>query len=297
MLRFKKIINYLLFPNKKNNFRAKFLHHDFIFLKILIFISLFYSLSFLSKSFSGFVLGVSSNLSADEIIQLVNEERQKQGLDPLKVNSKLNDAALSKAYDMFDKQYWDHFAPDGKKPWDFITEAGFDYVYAGENLAKNFTSSDQVVKAWMDSPTHKANILNPKFTNIGLAIVSGKLNGYETTLVVEMFATPSDNTQIMDGKTLSSAVDSVQHSLSDVSEEVAKSSIAIKQDSIVLNPVVLGKSFFILILFLILFALIYDGFVFNDKNKVRIIGHNLSHILFISTIFYLVILFKSGIVK
>jgi hypothetical protein len=73
-------------------------------------------------------------------------------------------------------------------------EAGYQYEYAGENLAKNFLFSKNVVEAWMDSPTHRENVLRPEYTDVGFAVVNDVLNGEETTLVVQMFGKPLKNT-------------------------------------------------------------------------------------------------------
>jgi uncharacterized protein YkwD len=73
------------------------------------------------------------------------------------------------------------FSPDGTEPWDFILGEKYDYIYAGENLAKNFSTFDDVVEAWYNSPSHKENLLNKNYTEMGFAIVNGELNGYETT--------------------------------------------------------------------------------------------------------------------
>jgi hypothetical protein len=91
---------------------------------------------------------------------------------------------------MFKNNYWAHVAPDGTEPWDFILGENYDYIYAGENLAKNFSTSGDVVEAWYNSPSHKENLINKNYTEMGFAVVDGKLNGYETTLVVQMFGKP-----------------------------------------------------------------------------------------------------------
>ncbi len=132
-------------------------------------------------------MGFASNIFVDDIIKVTNAYRQENGLPTLRFNPELSQAAQKKAEDMFADDYWAHVAPDGTKPWFFITAAGYDYVYAGENLAKDFQKSESVVVAWMESPTHRQNILNEKFKDIGVAVVNGTLDGYETTLVVQMF--------------------------------------------------------------------------------------------------------------
>lgn len=136
------------------------------------------------------VLGVESSINQQELIRLTNVERQKNGLGPVFEDSRLNAAAMEKAKNMFAENYWAHFSPSGKDPWEFINGAGYQFSYAGENLAKSFYESDEVVKAWMNSKTHKENILNKHYQNIGIAVLEGTLNGEKTTLVVQEFGRP-----------------------------------------------------------------------------------------------------------
>lgn len=136
------------------------------------------------------VLGVSSSINQQELVRLTNESRQNIGLPPLKEDARLNQAALEKAKNMFEENYWAHFSPSGKDPWGFILGAGYRFSFAGENLARNFYSSSDVVDAWMASPTHRENIVNSRYQNIGMAVAEGILNGQKTTLVVQEFATP-----------------------------------------------------------------------------------------------------------
>jgi uncharacterized protein YkwD len=138
------------------------------------------------------ILGVESSVSQQELIRLTNIERQKEGLGEVSEDTRLNAAAMEKAKNMFEENYWAHFSPSGKDPWGFINGAGYKFSYAGENLAKSFYASDEVVKAWMASKTHRENILNKHYQNIGIAVVEGTLNGEKTTLVVQEFGTPSD---------------------------------------------------------------------------------------------------------
>ena len=136
----------------------------------------------------GGVLGFATDIKIEELMAKTNEERSTHGLQVLSYNAQLSEAATQKAHDMFTKNYWAHFAPDGTSPWSFILGSGYQYELAGENLAKNFVFSSGVVEAWMNSPSHRANILKPEYTEVGYAVVNGTLNGEETTLVVQMFA-------------------------------------------------------------------------------------------------------------
>jgi uncharacterized protein YkwD len=136
------------------------------------------------------VLGIATSISSAEIISLANQERANNGLPGLAYNAQLSSAAEAKARDMFAKDYWAHFAPDGTSPWYFINNAGYVYSTAGENLAKDFDTSAGVVSGWMNSPGHRANILNNAFKDTGIAVLNGTLQGSETTLVVAMYGAP-----------------------------------------------------------------------------------------------------------
>ncbi len=102
----------------------------------------------------------------------------------------LAQAAQSKANDMLAKQYFAHNTPSGETPWTFIKAAGYSYVTAGENLAIDFTEAESIQSAWMNSPGHRANIMNKSFQEIGIGIAKGMYNGHQTTIVVQMFGTP-----------------------------------------------------------------------------------------------------------
>lgn len=141
------------------------------------------------NSFGG-IFGITkveaSTISIENIISLTNQERTSSGLNSLNENSQLDAAALAKANNMFEQQYWDHFGPNGETPWQFIRAEGYNYVYAGENLAKGFQTAEGVHEAWMASPTHAANIMSGNYKDIGVAVVQGVLLGKQTTLVVQM---------------------------------------------------------------------------------------------------------------
>lgn len=107
----------------------------------------------------------------DQIINLVNQEREKNGLKPLIENKYLNQSAAAKAKDMLDRKYWSHNSPEGTEPWQFFKQSGYPFSYAGENQAKIFTNSNAVVDSWMNSPTHKENILSSKFTETGVGVI------------------------------------------------------------------------------------------------------------------------------
>lgn len=167
--------------------RAHALSHAslFIYLQVLIFATA--ALYFLRLS-APQILG-QVTFSAGQIITLTNEQRVAQGLSALTYNSFLAQGAGAKAADMFANDYWAHNSPSGRTPWSFITEAGYKYIFAGENLARDFNDPQSAVGAWMGSPSHRSNILDKNFREIGVAVSSGKLTGREGILVVQMFGT------------------------------------------------------------------------------------------------------------
>ena len=130
---------------------------------------------------------VAADINTVRLIELANQERVARGLNTLIVDSRLSIAAQNKGADMFAKQYWSHYGPNGETPWQFIKAAGYNYIYAGENLAKDFTSTDPIHTAWMNSPSHRDNIININYQHIGIAAVSGVFDGKETIIVVQMF--------------------------------------------------------------------------------------------------------------
>lgn len=138
---------------------------------------------------------IASSINSDNIISLVNKDRIKFGLNELKPNVNLTTAAYAKANDMVQKQYWDHYGPNGETPWDFMKNAGYHYYYAGENLAKGFTTAEGCHTALMNSPTHRENILSPEYADIGIAVIDANLLGEDVVLLVQMFGNPSNSLQ------------------------------------------------------------------------------------------------------
>lgn len=131
----------------------------------------------------------AQDITAQKVIQLVNGERLSQGINALIENTVLDKAAKDKVKDMIKNDYFAHTSPSGVSPWHWIEKNGYDYKYAGENLAINFLSADSQQKAWMASPTHRKNILNPNYKEIGVAVAEGKVDGIFSTITVQMFGT------------------------------------------------------------------------------------------------------------
>ncbi|MEJ0021967.1 MAG: CAP domain-containing protein [Candidatus Doudnabacteria bacterium] len=132
---------------------------------------------FLAGSYS------SSPLTAQQILNLVNRDREKHGLSSLSLNPTLNLAALAKADDMINKNYFAHVSPAGTKPWDWFLSLGYNYSYAGENLAEGYTDPYELENSWMSSPAHRANILSPFYSEAGLAVVERN----NTNIIVQFF--------------------------------------------------------------------------------------------------------------
>jgi hypothetical protein len=117
----------------------------------------------------------TGSITPDDLLTLTNQDRASNGLPPLVMDSRLTLSAEYKAQDMFKNDYWNHVSPACVQPWYWFTLAGYNYSYAGENLAKDFDTSDGVNDGWMNSPGHRANILNPNYTAVGFAVENGDL--------------------------------------------------------------------------------------------------------------------------
>lgn len=274
----REFFHHLFVPRESNNHRAKLLSHQFLFfLALFLFLGQFF-LPLIKANFSS-VLGVSTDISAQTLLLLTNQSRQEQKLAPLTLNKQLSLAASRKAEDMFAKNYWAHNAPDGATPWFFLKEEDYDYAYAGENLARGFTKSDEIVAAWMESPAHRDNLLSQNYEEVGFAAVPGKLLGEETTLVVAMFG--SKNTAAL---AKNRAVPS---------SEVFAASL---QNTPLINSFSLARSTSIAILLLFIIVLTLDMVIVQRKKIVRLVGHNIDHILFLGTLLIFAMLFSKGVI-
>lgn len=140
------------------------------------------------------ILDSISAIYASVLVNLTNRDRVLNNLSELKINPLLEKAAQMKADDMAARSYFAHNTPEGKTPWYWLELAGYEYLYAGENLAVNFQNSEEVQTAWMNSRGHFLNIVNPKFKEIGIATSTGVYKGREAIFVVQMFGTPRNNT-------------------------------------------------------------------------------------------------------
>ncbi|HNU76110.1 MAG TPA: CAP domain-containing protein [bacterium] len=174
-------------PDKRK--RADFLENKAILIYCVFILVITAVFRIIPKVAPG-VLGYASDINITDLLKYTNKKRGENGVSNLRLNDKLSAAAQKKAKDMFEDGYWAHVAPDGTEPWDFIVGEDYEYIYAGENLAKNFSTSKEVVEAWFKSPSHKSNLIGANYEEVGFAVVNGVMNGYETTLVVQMFGKP-----------------------------------------------------------------------------------------------------------
>ena len=263
-------------------------YHQYIFLKI-------------NHKLSGLVID-------SVVIDATNQQRESLGLGELKSNQKLKEAAQAKANDMASKGYFAHYSPDGKTPWYWIDQTGYKYKAAGENLAVNFDYSLDVVNAWMNSPTHKANIVKAKSTEIGIGVAEGFYQGRPTVYVVQLFGTPEDNSGSVNGTSTASSSLSALASLSaSTSAGISASTtkVAVNQTKVLgasvdtlslydllfsgkIRTIVLGTIIILIILVLFLALLNPNGKIIVKVAKLALIP------LTILLIAYIVLIMKAG---
>lgn len=177
-------------PTVENDYRPYFLRAWPVAIMLVVIVALWGGAQVAERA----ITSAGSNLAAvvsAVLVDLANGDRASNDLHALAVNPVLQAAAQMKANDMAAKGYFAHTAPDGTSPWHWFEKAGYKFSYAGENLAVYFTDSADVERAWMNSPGHRANILSPHFTEIGIATAEGIYQGQATTFVVQEFGTPS----------------------------------------------------------------------------------------------------------
>jgi len=215
---------------------------------------------------------------------------------------------------MFAKDYWAHNAPDGTKPWSFILAAGYNYLHAGENLARDFTNPQAVVDAWMASPTHRDNIMNAHYQDIGIAVVDGQLGGVETTLVVQMFGTPqstapaltqgSQTTLVREAiaqePTAPTLTPTQKPQLPDATPTPTPEQFVPTQISDLNYPLIntftLSKVISLSFVILIFVVLLIDWYVAWDKNLIRISGRNWAHLAYLGLVIALSLIIKQGLI-
>jgi uncharacterized protein YkwD len=196
-MKIKRFFKNSLLPTRRNNYRPYLTRASGLATAALLLIIL------VAKAVpSGQVLGAASSINPGDVVRITNQQRTQQNLPQLLENAQLQAAASRKAQDMLNRDYWNHFGPDGTSPWSFINAEGYQYEFAGENLAKDFTTSSGVVAGWMNSQLHRDNLLNTNYTQVGIATASGELQGRQTTLVVAMYGKPAATAGVVVPETL-----------------------------------------------------------------------------------------------
>jgi len=304
-MRFLKFLRHLFIPHESNNQKAKLLHPSSLSLIAVGLIAFQLILGFTHKAFPN-VLGYAANISPAEVIRLTNVQRAANGLNALSENSTLDAAALAKGNDMLAKGYWAHFAPDGTSPWSFFLKFGYKYKYAGENLARDFQDAPSAVNAWMNSPSHKENILNPNYSEIGIGVVEGSLSGADTTIIVQFFGSPLSNQAaipIVKAKEVAvstakpNAVTLPTNSPSPVptpAEIVINKQGTPAASTTLVSPFNSTKNISLLVTGLLILVLSIDIIVVRRKRIYRVGGRALAHLAYFGMILAVILILKAG---
>lgn len=176
-------------PHKHNDHRPHLIRPHGLGLMALLIIGVQITANFLIAPGVRVLGYASGSITIGDLLTETNQQRATAGLPALKLNAQLNQSASLKTGNMFAEDYWAHVSPSGIQPWYWFGQAGYSYAYAGENLAKDFDTSSGVMQGWMNSPGHRANVLNANYAEVGFAVQNGTLVGGQTTLVVAHYGT------------------------------------------------------------------------------------------------------------
>jgi len=186
-----EFVKNLLIPHHQNKYRPHLIRRHGLLTALLLIIAV-QIVSSLQINAHTRVLGYATNVSISGLLSGTNAERSAAGKSALKINSKLNSAAQAKANDLIANDYWAHTSPTGVTPWHWFDWAGYEYLVAGENLAYGFETSDGVIAGWMNSPSHRDNLLNSVFEDVGFGIANGaNYQGGHNTVVVAEYGDPA----------------------------------------------------------------------------------------------------------
>ncbi len=168
-----------------------------------------------------------TSIARADIIERTNRERVAEGFLPLATNDLLNESAEMKVDDMIKRQYFEHQSPTGEGVSDLGTKVGYAYVTMGENLALgDFTTADEIVTAWMESPGHRANILNAKYQEIGVSVKHATYQGKEVWFAVQHFGASREVCPLIDAS-LKKEIDAINSDL-----QAQQGSIALLKQSL-----------------------------------------------------------------
>lgn len=284
---------HLFIPRSSNNHKAKVLH-----LASLNLITALLILSQMALSSVGYVkpdvLGYAANISPDEVVRLTNERRVAAGLSPVVLNPTLSTAAQAKANDMIARDYWAHVAPDGTEPWKFFKDVGYRYKYAGENLARDFSNPGSTVEAWMASPSHRENMLSPKYREIGVAVAEGDMNGVDTTVVVQLFGTrfTDSNPSVTTAGVQTTAAAKPSSSPEAVIAQVTPTSIS--EPKVLVSPFTVTRGVSLAIIGVLMAVLVLDGMVITRRKISRVGGRTWAHVAFMAVILVILVVARAG---
>jgi hypothetical protein len=190
-----KHLKHWFVPHKHNDHRPHLIRAHGLALMAVLIIGVQITANVVLRPAQLRVLPYATDITPVDLLTQTNQQRTANGLPALKLDSRLNQSASLKAADMFAYNYWAHVNPTtGTQPWHWFTQAGYNYQYAGENLAKDFDTTAGTIQGWMNSPGHRANILSPNYTDVGFAVQNGTLVGGETTLVVAHYGSTAGTT-------------------------------------------------------------------------------------------------------
>jgi len=311
---------HLFLPHHSNNQKPKLLHPSTLMIIAFLFVFIQSLLNFLPKA-GVKILGYAANIPVESVFNLTNEKRKAAGLPELKLDPVLSQAAKNKGEDMLAKDYWAHISPDGVEPWKFFLDAGYQYRYAGENLARDFSNASSAVEAWMASPSHRDNLLSDRYEDMGIAVVEGDLNGVDTTIIVQLFgkrlagggevAPIAKNTSVVSqaqAKGLSSAAPaassapkpSPQAVVSLTSPAPSPSAFLTgrtgeePQSKISLSPFLTIKNLSLFLISFLMLIFVVDAIYVSRKGISRISGRNLAHLSFLGMILIIALIIRSG---
>lgn len=182
-------LKHLFIPHEHNDYKPHFFRE--VSVAIILAVSIFLLGVSAGSSFFLRSTVLGANVTASVLIDLTNESRLAYNQTPLVRSSLLDRAAEMKAENMIEEGYFAHNSPKGITPWYWFQQVGYAFLYAGENLAINFTDAAAVRDAWLASPKHRENLLDIRFKEIGMATLDGTYKNDPTIYVVQLFGTPA----------------------------------------------------------------------------------------------------------
>ena len=307
-------LHHFIFPHKHKKKHRKAHLLSIHALVMYVFLFIFMQIGFVTlRNFAPGVLGTSSSITRQQVIDLTNQERNQYGDAPVKENPLLDKAAEEKAQNMFADNYWAHINPKtGQTPWYWMQQAGYGYIYAGENLARGYSTSQDVMNAWMASKMgHKENVLGTHYQEIGVAVEDGVIDGEKTTLVVQMFGAPinplakkdvgNDAAAVQDTNKLATNIPNTQpaqpvaqevHSAS--TQSVPAPSLS-NQFKLTINPYAVTRNFSIVLVMMLSVLAFLDLFLTSRRNfAVKLHLRHLPHVGLIIVAMVILLIIQAG---